>query len=193
MHHCWACGVRLGLGVWYSGRDEGPAESETAISEVKSQQTPAQVVTNYEKHIRPVFEAKCAQCHAGTESRPFFYHIPLVSVFSKPYIDDIIRAGRVEWDFTQGFPSERTGSSMEFLLKVHDTVHAGTMPIASFRYLRPWTTLSKGEEALLTTWAKPAFTSSNRNGQRRAGPHRGRPMPTRWPRPLPNNWHTRAP
>lgn len=131
--------------------------SETALHEVKNQKTPEQIVANYEKHIRPVFEAKCAQCHTSMESRPFVYHIPLVSVFSKPYIDDIIRAGRVEWEFTKGFPSERTGSSMEFLLKVHDTVQAGTMPIESFRYLRPWTTLSKGEEELLTTWAETGF------------------------------------
>ena len=47
---------------------------------------------------------------------------------------------------------------MEFLLKVRDTVHAGTMPLESFRYLRPWTTLSKGEEALLATWAATGFT-----------------------------------
>jgi hypothetical protein len=131
--------------------------SETALNEVKSQKTPEQVLANYDQHIRPVFMAKCSQCHTGTESRPFFYHIPLVSLFSKPYVDDRIRAARVKWEFTKGFPSERTGSSMEFLLKVHDIVHAGTMPIESFRYLRPWTTLSKGEKALLTTWAETGF------------------------------------
>ena len=43
--------------------------SETSINEVKSQQTPEHVVTNYEKHIRPIFEAKCAQCHAGRAAR----------------------------------------------------------------------------------------------------------------------------
>src|SRR2546429_4490305 len=72
---------------------------------------PQSVVASYQTRIHPILVTKCAACHTGTPERPLYYFIPVLNLWSQPFIEDHIRQGRVQFDFSNGFPAGRVGAA----------------------------------------------------------------------------------
>ncbi len=155
---CFCFAIIFGLAwvlfPWQFFQPEIRAETFRAV---EAQKTFDEVLANYDTIVRPRLEQKCFQCHTNTDQRPFFYHVPLLSLFTQPYVEDQIRGGRSEFEFTHGLPEKRVGGAMEFLLRIRDVVHENTMPPKDYRIGRPWTALTEDEQNLLHQWAESGF------------------------------------
>src|SRR5438552_1679539 len=57
---------------------------------------PQSVVASYQTRIHPILVTKCAACHTGTPERPLYYFIPVLNLWSQPFIEDHIRQARSE-------------------------------------------------------------------------------------------------
>jgi YVTN family beta-propeller protein len=125
-----------------------------AVASVRQQKTIVDLVDNYDRHVRPILEKKCAQCHTSTSERPFYYDLPVVGLVMKPYIDGTIRQGRSHFDFSEGLPVKRLGATTEFLIRIREAVHADTMPPTAYTLAHPLTRLTREEKRLLFEWAE---------------------------------------
>src|SRR3989442_9066749 len=69
------------------------------------------VVASYQTRIHPILVTKCAACHTGTPERPLYYFIPVLNLWSQPFIEDHIRQGRVRILFSKRVPARRVGAA----------------------------------------------------------------------------------
>src|SRR5262245_17360196 len=135
--------------------------TEVGRSMDASQPTAQSVVVAYQTRIQPILVAKCAACHTATTDRPLHYYIPVVSLWTKPFIDDHIRRGRVQFDFTQGFPAGRVGAAHEFIARLRNSVVANDMPPVEYTLVH-WThRLSEVEKKTILDWAESGITLLN--------------------------------
>jgi heme-binding protein len=111
------------------------------------------VVETYLKQVQPILVEKCAACHTATTERPLHYYIPILSYWTQPFIDDHIRRGRVQFDFSGGFPTGRVGAAHEFIARLRDSVLARDMPPMEYTLVH-WThRLSEAERKTILDWA----------------------------------------
>src|SRR2546422_6582157 len=96
--------------------------------------TPQSVVASYQTRIHPILVTKCAACHTGTLERPLYYFIPVLNLWSQPFIEDHIRQGRVQFDFSNGVPPGRVGAAPEFISpRPNSAYDRGLPPLAYAR------------------------------------------------------------
>jgi hypothetical protein len=123
--------------------------------------SPESVVETYQTRIHPILATKCAPCHTATPERPLHYSIPIVSYWTQPHIEDHIRKGRVQFDFTDGFPTGRVGAAHEFVARLRDSVRDQTMPPLEYMLVH-WThRLTAPERKTILDWAETALLALN--------------------------------
>src|SRR2546422_8020546 len=76
---------------------------------------PQSVVASYQTRIHPILVTKCAACHTGTPERPLYYFIPVLNLWSQPFIEDHIRQGRGPVDFSNGVPPRPRGAAHQVI------------------------------------------------------------------------------
>src|SRR5262245_20125217 len=123
--------------------------------------SPQSVVATYQTQIHPILATKCAACHTATPERPLHYSIPVVSYWSQPLIEDHIRRGRVQFDFTDGFPMTRVGAAHEFVARLRDSVRDQTMPPTEYAVVHWNHRLTEAERKTILDWAEAAITALN--------------------------------
>jgi hypothetical protein len=151
-----AVGLLVGLAIQASAvrTDVGQAADAPAP-------TPGSVVTTYQTQIQPILVAKCAACHTATPERPLYYYIPLVNYWSQPFIEDHIRRGRVQFDFTEGFPAGRVGAAHEFVARLRDSVLDRSMPPAEYTLVHWRHRLTERERKIILEWADAGIALLN--------------------------------
>ena len=151
------------LGVWAKGFFVD-GRRELASYEFPDRLTPREAIEVYARSVEPILNAKCAQCHTDTEERPLIlYRFPvLAQLFGRDYVDDEIRRGRVQFDFSEGFPTSRIGASMEHIQGLREAVVNDTMPPWEYAVARPRTFLNEREERILLDWAEKASEAARR-------------------------------
>jgi hypothetical protein len=123
--------------------------------------TPQSVVTTYQSQIQPILVVKCAACHTATPERPLYYYVPILSLWSKPFIEDHIRRGRVQFDFSNGFPAGRVGAAHEFIARLRNSVLARDMPPVEYTLVH-WThRLTDDERRTILDWAESGLALLN--------------------------------
>ena len=123
--------------------------------------TPESVVTTYQTQIQPILVVKCAACHTGTPERPVHYYLPLVRYWTQPFIEDHIRRGRVQFDFSDGFPIGRVGAAHEFIARLRDSVLDRSMPPTEYTLVH-WThRLTEAERKTILDWAEAGIAALN--------------------------------
>ncbi len=123
--------------------------------------TPESVVTTYQTQIQPILVVKCAACHTATPERPLYYSIPILSYWSQPFIEDHIRRGRVQFDFSGGFPVGRVGAAHEFIARLRDSVLDRSMPPVEYTLVH-WThRLTENERKAILDWAEAGIALLN--------------------------------
>jgi hypothetical protein len=116
--------------------------------------TPRSVVVAYQAEIQPILIAKCAACHTATPERPLHYYIPILSYWTQPFIEGHIRRGRVQFDFSAGFPVGRVGAAHEFIARLRDSVLDRNMPPLEYTLVH-WThRLTEAERKTILDWAE---------------------------------------
>src|SRR2546422_3616794 len=77
--------------------------------------TPQSVVASYQTRIHPILVTKCAACHTGTLERPLYYFIPVLNLWSQPFIEDHIRQGRGQLAFSNRVPPGPARAAHQFI------------------------------------------------------------------------------
>ena len=122
----------------------------------------AQIEPTFAKHIQPVLRQKCGACHTDTDERPFFYHIPLVNLWSGPYVENEIRLAREQFEFSKGLPLDRLGSTMELIIGLRQVIQDGEMPPIEYHTVRPDQKINTSEKAMILSWTEQATLTLNR-------------------------------
>jgi hypothetical protein len=123
--------------------------------------TSESVVTTYQTQIQPILVVKCAACHTATPERPLHYYVPVVRYWSQPFIEDHIRRGRVQFDFSNGFPAGRVGAAHEFIARLRDSVLDRSMPPVEYTLVH-WThRLTESERTAILDWAEAGIALLN--------------------------------
>jgi Haem-binding domain len=123
--------------------------------------SPTSVIATYQTQIQPILVTKCAACHTGTPERPLYYYIPILNRWSQPFIEDHIRRGRVQFDFSTGFPAGRVGAAHEFIARLRDSVVAQDMPPVEYTLIH-WThRLTEPERKTILDWAEAGLVLLN--------------------------------
>src|SRR5947199_203342 len=122
---------------------------------------PQSVVASYQTRIHPILVTKCAACHTGTLERPLYYFIPVLNLWSQPFIEDHIRQGRVQFDFSNGFPAGRVGAAHEFIARLRNSVQDRSMPPLEYSLVH-WThRLTEDERKAILSWAEAGIAALN--------------------------------
>src|SRR5438876_11242359 len=79
---------------------------------------PQSDVASYQTRIHPILVTKCAACHTGTPERPLYYFIPVLNLWSQPFIEDHIRQVRVQLDFLNGRSAGRVRAVLVFSVRL---------------------------------------------------------------------------
>ena len=122
---------------------------------------PQSVAASYQTRIHPILVTKCAACHTGTPERPLYYFIPVLNLWSQPFIEDHIRQGRVQFDFSNGFPAGRVGAAHEFIARLRNSVQDRSMPPLEYALVH-WThRLTEEERKAILSWAEAGIAALN--------------------------------
>jgi hypothetical protein len=123
--------------------------------------TPQSVVVTYKTQVQPILVAKCTACHSATSERPLYYYVPVLNLWSKPFIEDHIRRGRVQFDFSNGFPVGRVGAAHEFIARLRNSVLARDMPPVEYTLVHWSHRLTENERKIILDWAESGLATLN--------------------------------
>lgn len=107
----------------------------------------------FQERIKPIFEAKCIDCHSGQTSYPWYHSIPIV----RGMIDTDIREGRKHLELESGFPFQGHGTPEEDLEAVRQVSEAGSMPPRKYLWLHPSKSLTDAERSEIKAWASSSL------------------------------------
>lgn len=109
-----------------------------------------EIAAEYERTVRPFFQAKCFDCHSHQTRYPWYHQLPGI----RQWIDRDIREAHQHMDMSWGFPFKGHGSPSEDLESIGEVVNKGTMP--PFRYiLMHWDArLTDEEKMAILQWVE---------------------------------------
>jgi hypothetical protein len=112
----------------------------------------SKISESYGTAIRPIFEAKCFDCHSDRTEYPWYYRIPGV----KQFIDSDIAEAREHLDMSQGFPfkGHRENPAEETLKEIGATIVEGGMPPWYYTLLHAGSKLTDEESKAILAWVK---------------------------------------
>lgn len=106
---------------------------------------------NYIQNVKPIFSAKCADCHGANTIYPGYYKIPLV----KQLIDHDVTEGHEHLDISQDFPfigHDGESSMTDNFTAIREVVSDGDMPPWRYTLLHPSTKLSPMDKQRILDW-----------------------------------------
>jgi hypothetical protein len=109
-----------------------------------------QINQSYLATIKPIFQAKCFDCHSEATRFPWYYSIPGV----KQYIDSDIREAKEHLEMTHDFPFRGHGTSEEDLEAIGASMVKGDMPPWSYRIFHSGSKVTDEEASKILSWAK---------------------------------------
>lgn len=108
---------------------------------------------DYLKNIKPIFQAKCFNCHSNKVTYPFYYKIPGV----KNMIDKDIKEAKKHIDFSNDFPFISHETPMNDIKSLQKIAQEGGMPPLKY-ILGHWDSkLSDKDNEELLEWTKKAI------------------------------------
>jgi hypothetical protein len=81
--------------------------------------------------VKPAFEKSCFDCHSNKTHFPWYYEIPGI----KGMIDEDIKDGRKNVDFSKDFPFTGKGTQADMLTEIRSEISEGAMPPLSYRII----------------------------------------------------------
>lgn len=107
--------------------------------------------SNYLKDIKPIFQQKCMSCHSSQAVKPWYGHIPLVSML----IDHDMREGTEHMDMAFDFPfrNQMDKDSEDDLEQLSEVAKTRSMPPVQYWILHWSSRLTNQETKVLSLWA----------------------------------------
>jgi|GEM_PF-798946 len=107
----------------------------------------------YLKDIKPIFEAKCFNCHSNTTNYPFYYKIPGV----KAMIDKDIKEAKSHIDFSKDFPFISHETPINDLKSLKSIALEGGMPPLRYIVAHWDSKLSDKDKKAMLEWTENAI------------------------------------
>lgn len=109
--------------------------------------------TQYIKHVKPIFEKKCFDCHGDTTKYPWYYALPGI----KQMIDHDIKEAKEHIDMSKDFPFLSHKTPLKDLQSLRKIGLKGGMP--PLRYiLGHWDSrLTQDEKRLIIQWTEDSM------------------------------------
>lgn len=107
----------------------------------------------YQKDIKPIFEAKCFNCHSNTTNFPFYYKIPGV----KSLIDNDIKEAKKHIDFSDDFPFISHETPINDIKSLRKVALEGGMPPLRYIVAHWDSKLSDENKKAMLDWTNQAL------------------------------------
>jgi hypothetical protein len=123
------------------GSDAVPSTAEELVTRTTAERQDSlfALIDDNFKMVKPIFEKSCYDCHSSATKYPWYHSIPLI----KGMIDDDVKKGRKNVDFTSGFPFEGKAPTLQILHNIRDEISEGSMPLWQYRLIH-WGTKIEG-------------------------------------------------
>ncbi|MBI2346439.1 MAG: heme-binding domain-containing protein [Deltaproteobacteria bacterium] len=131
---------------------EAHREGRGDMQERGEQERVHKINTEYLRTIKPIFRAKCFDCHSAQTKYPWYYPLPI----AKQIIDRDIREGRKHIDMTSDFPFSGHHPPMEQLEVIKKVVQNNSMPLMRYRLLNWGSGLTLSEKGRILQWINAA-------------------------------------
>ena len=102
----------------------------------------------YVKQVKPIFQAKCFDCHSQFTKFPWYYSFPLI----KSAIDNDIQEAKRHFDFSDDFPFRGHGIPREDIQAIQEVIQRGTMPPLRYRILHLKSKVTLDEKEQIMKW-----------------------------------------
>lgn len=142
---CLGLAAALAFADKHSHQGEG---KKPAFAEAKM----AAVNAAYLKEIKPVFQAKCWDCHGDTTKYPWYYKIPGI----RGMIDEDIAEAREDLNMTPDFPFASHDDAAGQLAHLESVAEYGWMPPKLYRFAHPSSKLNAADKAAILAWVSEA-------------------------------------
>lgn len=110
----------------------------------------AAVNADYQARVKPIFQAKCWDCHSSHTRYPFYYRLP----GARWLIDRDIRQARKHLDMSLDFPFQSHAGPEKDLDAIREAVEEDEMPPLRYR-LGHWRSgLREGERKVILRWVE---------------------------------------
>lgn len=133
------------------------ATVEKAEERSEEKQILEQINLNYEKNVKPIFQAKCMACHSSQTEYPFYYNWPI----AKKVIDDDVAESKKHLDMTNGFPFAGHGTPAEDLEAIKRASAERSMPPFRYRIMHWGSGLTETEKKLIIDWTVQSLRALN--------------------------------
>lgn len=106
--------------------------------------------TAYEREVKPIFEAKCFNCHSNQTTYPWYYKVPVVGRI----MDSHIKEGRSHINFSKGYPFAGHGGPVKDLEEIIKVTEKDEMPPWYYNPFHKGSKLSAKEKKQIIEWAR---------------------------------------
>lgn len=121
---------------------------------VKLPENVASVInSNYEKEVKPIFEAKCFNCHSSQTTYPWYYKVPIVGRI----MDSHVKEARSHIDFSKGYPFGGHGGPIKDLEEIVKVTEKDEMPPWYYNPFHKDAKLTSKEKKQILNWAKTSL------------------------------------
>lgn len=125
-------------------------EQKKIDAPLKTQEVYANIQEGYNKNIRPIFDQKCAACHAKGAELPWYASVPVVGWV----INSDIKNAQKHLEISKGFPFNGHGTPKEDLKAIQEEVADADMPTPLYTVFHWEKRLTPEEQKIIVEWAE---------------------------------------
>jgi hypothetical protein len=142
--------------VGHEGHHHGQAPAvKTAPAGSEREKRLTKINVSYLAKIKPIFQAKCFNCHSEDTIFPWYHSIPGV----KQFIDSDIHEAKEHMEMTHDFPFRGHGTPEEDLDAIVKSMAEGDMPPWYYRMMHSGSKVTEDEAKQIVAWAKESRAS----------------------------------
>jgi hypothetical protein len=104
----------------------------------------------YLKDIKPIFQAKCFDCHSSQSRLPWYQKVP----GAKQLIENDIAEAKEHLNMETDFPFKSHAAPIEDLNAIDESISKSDMPPLRYRFLHPQNALSTEEKEKVHRWVE---------------------------------------
>lgn len=135
------------------GHGKKPHGTQEKAIEAPPVGIPEEINGAYLKSVKPIFQAKCFNCHSSETKYPWYHELPIVG----RVMDSHIKEGRSHIDMTHDFPFKGHGGPIKDLEAIVKTTEEGTMPPWYYTPFNKNSKLTEDEKKTILNWSKQSL------------------------------------
>lgn len=112
-----------------------------------------EINASYIKSVKPIFEAKCFDCHSNTTNFPWYASLPGI----KQLIEHDIKEAKSHLDFSDDFPFISHDTPVNDIKALMKTAQEKSMPPLRYRLMHSKSQLTDSEVQTIQKWSKESL------------------------------------